>query len=68
MESSVAGLEAERTILEKIRDDQAASLSAEREEKTRIMNELSKYKTENTKEELLEKGSEENDMKGLKYE
>lgn len=68
MESSVAGLEAERTILEKIRDDQAASLSAEREEKTRIMNELSKYKAENTTEELLEKGSEENDMKALKYE
>lgn len=68
MESSVAGLEAERTILEKIRDDQTACLSAEREEKIRIMNELSKYKTENTKEELLEKGSEENDIKSLKYE
>ena len=61
-------MEAERTALEKIRDDQVTQLSAEREEKSRIVNELSKYKTENTKEEQVEKGSEDSEMKTSKLD
>ena len=62
LESTVAGLEAERAALEKIRDDQMTQLSAEREEKNRIRNELSKYKTENTTEEQVDKESENSEM------
>lgn len=62
LESTVAGLEAERAALEKIRDDQITQLSAEREEKNRIRNELLKYKTENTTEEQVDKGSENSEM------
>ena len=56
-------LEAEKTALEKIRDEQATELSTEREEKKKLLNELSEYKMKYPNEEQSDEGLELSDLK-----
>lgn len=61
-------LEAEKTALEKIRDEQATELSTEREEKKKLLNVLSNYKMKYPNEEQSDEGLELSDLKTCRWD